>query len=97
MSLSGHLTPNSFSSYHLTDEDTLEGSILSTLQKQVIQNKLAIKAEQRLAMQMDANNPLASLQEEAALAGEILAYRNIIVDSELAVEIKNNPQPQTAQ
>lgn len=91
--ISGYLTPNSFSSYHLTEDDSLEGSILTTLQKQVIHNLLVVRAEQKLNLQLDAANPSSFIQEEACLAGEIAAYRTLIDNSEAAVELKNNPQP----
>jgi hypothetical protein len=91
--MSGSLVPNSFSSYFLSDDDALEGSILSSVQKKVIQNRLAIRAEQKINLKIDATDPLSSLQEEAALAGEILAYRTILEDSVTSDEIKNPPNP----
>lgn len=89
--MSGHLTPNSFSSYHLTEDDAQEGSILTTLQKQVIHNLLVARAEQKLSLELDANNLNAYLQQEASLAGEITAYQTLIANSEFAAEAKNNP------
>lgn len=93
--MSGHLTPNSFSSYFLTEEDSLEGSILTTLQKQVIHNLLVARAEQKLALELDPNDVSSYLQQEASLAGEITAYQTLIANSEISNEIKNPTQPQT--
>ena len=91
MSLSGDLTPNSFSSYHLTEDEALEGSILTVQQKQVIQNLLVARAEEKLALPFTPNDIHGYAQREASLAGEIAAYQTLIANSELAVESKNNP------
>lgn len=92
--MNGCLTPNSFSSYFLNEDDALEGSILSTLQKKVIHNLLVARAEEKLALELDPNNVSAYLQHEASLAGEISAYRSLIENSEVADEQKN-PKPDT--
>lgn len=89
---SGHLTPNSFSSYHLSEDDAQEGSILTMLQKQVIQNLLVARAEQKLSLELDPNNLSTYLQQEASLAGEIAAYQTLIANSEFAEEAKHTPQ-----
>lgn len=93
---SGHLTPNSFSSYHLTEDDTLEGSILTTLQKQVIQNLLVARAEEKLALEFDPDNINRFVQREASLAGEIAAYQTLIANSEISNEVKNPTIPPQA-
>jgi len=92
--MSGYLTPNSFSSYFLTEADALEGAILTTLQKQVIHNLLVARAEEKLALEINPANFDEYLQREASLAGEIAAYATIIANSELAVELKENPTAQ---
>ncbi len=92
--MTGHLTPNSFSSYHLSEDDALEGSILTTLQKQVIHNLLVLRAEEKLNLEFTPDDITAYTQREASLAGEIAAYRTLIANSEFSEESKNN-QPQT--
>lgn len=89
--MSGHLTPNSFSSYFLTDDDTREGSILTTLQLQVIHNLMVHTAEHKLNLEIDPKNIEAYLQREASLAGEIVAYKTIIANSAFSTEEKENP------
>ena len=93
--LTGHLTPNSFSSYHLSEDDALEGSILTTLQKQVIHNLLVARAEEKLSLEFTPDDVATYTQREASLAGEIAAYRALIANSEFAEETKNPTQPQT--
>lgn len=92
--MSGYLTPNSFSSFFLTEDDSLEGSILTTLQKQVIHNLLVARAEEKLALRFNPAKPEEFIQQEASLAGEIAAYQTLIANSELSVEFKNNPTNQ---
>jgi len=72
------LIPNAFSSYSLTEEETLQGSILTITQQQVIQNRLAVVAEERLHLTYDVANPTAFLQAEAYKKGELDALRYIL-------------------
>jgi len=71
------LEQNQFSSYVLTEEEQLQGSLLTISQHQVIQNDIALYAQQKIALEYDATNPNLFLQQEAKLSGQIqaLTYR----------------------
>lgn len=86
-----HLLPNSFSSYNLTEEDIIEGSILTNLQLQVIQNLLATKAEEKLALEYNIDKPNEFIQQEAYHKGAIDLLRYLIDQSIACTEIRNNP------
>lgn len=86
-----NLAENSFSSYLLTEDEFTEGSILTITQRQVIHNRLVSAMEQKMSLELDTNNLNGYLQTEAALAGEIGAYRSILDMSAVAIEEKANP------
>lgn len=81
-----HLIDNSFSSYELTDEEFIEGSILSIAQKQVIQNQIVMFAEQKLDIRYDPNNPILFAQQEAEKKGAIDALKFLISTSSTSEE-----------
>lgn len=76
-----HLIPTAFSKWELNEEETKQGSILTIAQTQVIQNQLAMAAEEKIMLEMDANNISGSLQREAGLAGQIAAYQFLLDQS----------------
>ncbi len=76
---------NSFTSYELTEEEFLRGSVLSSEQLRVVQNDLVRAAEQRLNIVLDPKNIVAFAQQEASLQGQIAALRYII-DRSIASE-----------
>ena len=78
------LIPNSFSSYDLTEEETLQGSILTLTQQQLIQNYRSVLAEEKLALEYDPANPQIFLQREAGLAGQLAALNYLLDMSESA-------------
>jgi len=82
------LIDNAFSSYELTDQEMTEGSILTITQKQVIQNQVAMFAEQQLALRYDPNNPILFAQEQAEKKGGIEALQWLLTISESAEEAK---------
>lgn len=61
----------SFTAYDLTDEEVLRGSILNTLQLQVLQNHLSIAAEEKISLEYDPSNTEVFLQQEAYLKSKI--------------------------
>ena len=64
------LNPNPpFTSWSLTSQEILQGSILQTLQKQCIQNQISSYAMERLALDIDPSNVLGAVQAEAAIKG----------------------------
>ena len=79
------LAVNPFSSYELTVEEEVQGSLLTITQKQMLQNDLAIYATQRLALEFDPLNPSIFVQREAGLKGqmEVIQY---LLDRSNAVE-----------
>lgn len=74
--------PNTFTSYELTTRETLSGSILTGEQKQVLQNQLSEIAEQRLNTDYDPEKPLAFVQQEAFLKGQISILRVMLLRSD---------------
>lgn len=86
---------SSFLSYHLSEDELLVGSILTTLHKQCIQNQIALAAEERLALRLDPLNPMSSVQTEAELHGRILALKYLIelsdsAEAQLQASAQNN-------
>jgi hypothetical protein len=69
--MSGHLIPNSFSTYALTDDDVTQGSIFTIGQTQVLQNLLAVKAEEKLGLKYDIDKPTTFIQQEAYHTAQI--------------------------
>jgi hypothetical protein len=75
---------NTFTSYSLTSEELQQGSILTSLQKQCIQNQISALAEQKLRLKYDPVNPMTFLQEEAELQGQLIALQYLFTLSEAA-------------
>ena len=88
-----HLIPNDFSSYQLTEQEELEGAILTITQKQVIQNYLSAAAMEKNGLEYDSEDNLKFVQQEASLKGQIDAYRFILDSSEAAEIALTNPEP----
>ena len=73
------LKPNQFTTYEWdTTEEELQANILNTSNVYMLQNKLAFAAIERANLTYDVNNPLVFVQREAALAGEMAAYSNLL-------------------
>jgi hypothetical protein len=77
-----HLIPTAFSKWELTDEEAKQGSILSIAQTQVIQNNLAMAAEEKLMLEIIPDNVSLYLQREAGLAGQIAALQFLLDQSD---------------
>jgi hypothetical protein len=87
------LKSNSFNSWNLTEDEHLQGSVLSLNQRQVIDNLVSIAAEEKLLLSFDPKNPELFMQQEASLKGQILILQYILAASEGAVEeLKARPQ-----
>lgn len=69
------VVPNVFTSYNLSDEETLGGSILNISQKQILQNELSQIAEQLLALTFDPANPIDFAQQHSYLSGQMSMLR----------------------
>ncbi len=64
---------NRFQSWILSPQEFLQGGMLTTLQKQVIQNQISQIANQKINLVFDPLNPQRFIQEEAGLSGQIAA------------------------
>ena len=91
-----HLVANAFSSYELTDEEALQGAILTITQKQVIQNQLAALAEEKIHLEPDPANMMLYVGEEAYLRGQIVNLQYLLQLSATAeeefIQQQQNPQ-----
>ena len=88
-----HLIPNDFASYQLTEQEELEGAILTITQKQVIQNYLSATAHEKNGLEYDPDSPATFVQQEASLKGQLDAYRFILAASDSAEELLATPPP----
>jgi len=79
------LSPNnSFQSWILSPEEFTQGSILTSLQKQCIQNQITQLAEEKLALTLDPTNLHQFLQQEAELQGSIKSLKYLLTLSDQA-------------
>jgi len=81
---------NSFASHKLAELETLNGSLLTPLQRQVIQNNIADVAEQIINLTYNPNNPVQFAQDDAHLKGQLAAFRFLLIraeESELQLRI----------
>jgi hypothetical protein len=78
--------PNEFTSYNLNDQEQLEGALLTTVQKQVLQNQLSICASEMMALEYDTTNPASFAQQEAYKRGQIECLRFILASSDASQE-----------
>jgi len=93
------LAPNSFTSYILTDEEMINGSIFTSLQSQVLHNLMSVYAEEKIALDYDPDNERQFLQNEASLKSkiELLTY---LLDNSKALQFEQanfNKSQQTTE
>lgn len=69
---------NSFTSYDLTEAETLSGSLLSETNLYLIQNQISAIAEQKLALTVTPTELSAFLQQEAYLSGQMDALKYLV-------------------
>lgn len=81
---------NSFTSYELTEEQVLQGSVFNVLQKQVLQNHLATFAEEKLALDYTPEAKDQFLQKEAYLKAKIDLVRYLLDSSTMSEELLSN-------
>jgi hypothetical protein len=74
-------TDSSFQSWVLTPEEFKQGAMLSITQKQVIQNRVCMLAQQRLNLDFDPINALSFAQQEAGIKGAIDALNYLLIQS----------------
>ena len=86
-----HLDPqNPFQAWVLSDEEKLQGYVLTSLQKQVLQNERCTAANQKIALDFDQEQPLKFAQEEAELKGKIGIISFLLEMSDSAEKILSN-------
>jgi hypothetical protein len=85
-----HLIPNSFSSYFMLEEDIVVNSVFTLGQVQVLQNLLAVKAEEKLALTFDVSNPSSYIQQAAYHDGQIELLKYLL-DNSLACQQMQYP------
>lgn len=88
------LIANSFTTYQLTDEEMIVGSILTIAQKQVLQNMLSVSAEEKIVLEYDVKCPETFIQQEAYKRGQIELLQYILDQSDAAVASREPQQPQ---
>lgn len=69
---------NQFSSYELTEQEQLSGTILTFEQKMVLQNQLSMISSEKLALIANPNNYSEYIQQEAYKAGQITAIQYML-------------------
>jgi len=76
------IAQGTFTHYTLSKKEILAGSILTLDQKAVLQNELAMIAEQKLSLDYDAQNPTKFAQDEAFLKGQMSIIRVMLLRSD---------------
>lgn len=83
-----------FASWNLSEQELMQGSILSTPQEQVIQNQIAQLAQEKLLLKFTPDSLYAYAQREAELQGQINALQFLITTS---AEFKKRYDPSIQQ
>ena len=76
------ISVGTFTHWELTANEVLAGSILTTDQKNLLQNELAQIAEQKLAVVFDPKDPTKFAQDEAFLSGQMSILRVMLIRSD---------------
>ena len=86
------IQPNTFTSYNMTLEEELSGSIFTLQQTQVLQNMLSSIAEEKLALEFDPTTPEVFSQAEAYKRGQLDLILYMLDRSETANKELNSPE-----
>ena len=84
------LVVNRFSQYELTEQEALQGKLLTDANQAVLQNELASVAEQRIALVYDVTNPNKFLQEDAYLRGQMELIEYLMQSHSSALDVVAN-------
>lgn len=88
------LKSGTFGEYELSRNETLGGSVLSLPQKMVLQNELAMIANNRINLDFDPQNPTKFAQDEAFLKGQMSIIRVMLLRSDEAeVSLQQASEP----
>jgi hypothetical protein len=77
-----------FQKWDINEEERIQGSILTTLQRQCIQNQITAFAEERIALPFIDENK----QRDAELQGSINSLKYLLILSEAAEKELITPQ-----
>lgn len=89
-----HLDPtNPFQAWVLSPEEYLHAQVLTSLQKQYLQNERAVLANKRIALRYDPEHPQKFLQADAELQGQIGILSYLLEMSHSAETMLNNGRP----
>lgn len=83
---------NPFQAWILSAEEMLQGQVMTSLQKQVLQNERSALANKRISLRYDPEHPLKFQQEDAELQGQLGILSYILETSELAEKLLSNGQ-----
>lgn len=72
------LKPSIYCSYEFTEQEELQSCILTSLNKQRIQNLLASYAHEKASLDFNPEKPHEFLQREAALQGSLKALQYLL-------------------
>jgi hypothetical protein len=75
---------NLFTSYDLEPREELEGKSLNLYQRAVLQNRIALYSQEKLAWRFDPNNVTECVAREAYLGGQIALLTELLAESDLA-------------
>lgn len=73
-----NIVATSLTAFELTDEEDKLGRILTQNQKQVIQNEVALCAEELLLMKLDGPDPTTFIHARAFTQGKMEAFKWLI-------------------
>lgn len=76
------LVPGTFGEYELTRQESLSGGILSSDQKALLQNELAMIANNRINLDFTPGDPTKFAQDEAFLKGQMSIIRVMLLRSD---------------
>lgn len=85
-----HTVENSFTAYALNEDERVEASKLSTLQRKVIQTAVAEIAEAMIHMKLDPNDIESFIQDQAYKQGGLDMLQYLLSASESAYANTNN-------
>ena len=93
-----HLNQNTpFVSWDMTPQEVLAASMLTTGQRQHVQNIIASYAMEKLQRKIDPINPIVTIQQDAESAGQISALQYLLDLSDQAeAAMRKSPEPDPA-
>ena len=80
------LSPGMFTSWNLSPEEAVQGSILSLTQTQVLENELCRLAEEKILLEYDPEHATLYARDEAYKRGQIQIIQWLLANSEAAME-----------